>query len=176
VFLSNQFWKHKNHLLVVEALRLLKARSRPTAVAVTRMQSDPRNPRHFVAVEAAIARAGMQQEFLLLGVLPHRHLGPLACGSLALGNSFHAKGSSTRVEEAQALGIPVPLSDLALYGEHVGGRYDVLRPLRNVSRHVSEIAPYRSRRARSLWPTVHGRSALAHSALCCRVRRSRAAY
>jgi hypothetical protein len=163
VFLSNQFWKHKYHLLVVGLLRLLTARSRPTTVAVTRMQSGPRNPRHFVAVEAAITRAGVQQEFLLLGMLPYRHLGPLACGCLALGNSAHAKRSSTKVEEAQALCIPVPLSDLALYGEQVVGATTYFDRFSTSADALTKLRPIgldeRARCGRQAMAEAHSRTA-----------------
>ena len=120
VFLPNQFWKHKNHLLVVEALRRLRERGRPLVVAASGKQLDPRNPGHFESVEHAISQAGVAQDFRLLGLLPYEDLAPLAFGSLALLNPSHLEGWSTTVEEGRALGIPMVLSDLAVHQEQAG--------------------------------------------------------
>ena len=120
VFLPNQFWKHKNHLLVVEALRLLRERGQRMTIAASGKQMDPRNPDHFGHVQAAIAAAGVQDDFRLLGLLPYEHLAPLAYGSLALLNPSTLEGWSTTVEEARALGIAMVLSDLPVHMEQAG--------------------------------------------------------
>lgn len=117
VFLPNQFWKHKNHLLVVQALALLRDRGRPVVVAASGKQLDPRNPEHFGKVKAAIESSGLSDGFRLLGMLPYEHLAPLACASVALLNPSHFEGWSTTVEEARSLGVPMLLSDLPVHRE-----------------------------------------------------------
>jgi len=120
VFLANQFWKHKNHLLVVEALALLRARGIDMVVAASGKQLDPRDPAHFARVQQAIQSGGVEQHFRLLGLLPYEHLAPLMYASLALLNPSHFEGWSTTVEEARSLGIPMLLSDLAVHREQAG--------------------------------------------------------
>ena len=117
VFLPNQFWKHKNHLLVVQALALLRDRGRPVVVAASGKQLDPRNPEHFGEVKAAIESSGLSDGFRLLGMLPYEHLAPLACASVALLNPSQFEGWSTTVEEARSLGVPMLLSDLPVHRE-----------------------------------------------------------
>jgi len=165
VFLPNQCWKHKNHLLVVEALGLLRKRGQPVVVAASGKQLDPRNPGHFEEVRDAIAAAGLQDDFRLLGLLPYEHLAPLTYGSLALLNPSHLEGWSTTVEEARALGVPMVLSNLAVHEEQAGAsavyfdRFDAgsladalasLRPL-----HEAE----RERRGRAALADAEGRTA-----------------
>jgi len=120
VFLPNQFWKHKNHLLVVRALALLRDRGRPVVVAASGKQLDPRNPEHFGEVKAAIESSGLSDSFRLLGMLPYEHVAPLACASVALLNPSHFEGWSTTVEEARSLGVPMLLSDLPVHREQAG--------------------------------------------------------
>lgn len=120
VFLPNQFWKHKNHLLVVQALALLRERGCHVVVAASGKQMDPRNPGHFEEVKAAIESAKLGNSFRLLGMLPYEHLAPLACASVALLNPSHFEGWSTTVEEARSLGVPMLLSDLAVHREQAG--------------------------------------------------------
>lgn len=120
VFLPNQFWKHKNHLLVVEALVLLRERGLRVVVAASGKQLDTRNPAHFGEVKAAIKSAGLADSFRLLGMLPYEHIAPLACASVALLNPSHFEGWSTTVEEARSLGVPMLLSDLPVHREQAG--------------------------------------------------------
>lgn len=120
VFLPNQFWKHKNHLLVVQALKLLRERGRNVVVAASGKQLDTRNPAYFGEFKAALASAGLSDSFRLLGMLPYEHIAPLAIASVALLNPSHFEGWSTTVEEARALGVPMLLSDLPVHREQAG--------------------------------------------------------
>ncbi len=120
VFLPNQFWKHKNHMLVVQALALLRDRGHRIVVAASGKQLDPRDPAYFGVVEAAVESAALGDSFRLLGMLPYEHIAPLASASVALLNPSHFEGWSTTVEEARSLGVPMLLSDLPVHREQAG--------------------------------------------------------
>lgn len=120
-FMPNQFWQHKNHLLVVDALALMKQRGQHVVVAASGKQLDPRLPEHFENVKASIARLEVGENFRLLGLLPYEDLVPLMCASVALLNPSHFEGWSTTVEEARALGVPMLLSDLDVHREQAEG-------------------------------------------------------
>ena len=47
LFMPNQFWKHKNHAVVIEALALLGERGRSIVVAASGNPADVRHVRHF---------------------------------------------------------------------------------------------------------------------------------
>lgn len=116
-FLPNQFWKHKNHLCVIEALRLLKARGHQVVVAATGKQADPRNPEHFPKLQRLIASNDLEQNFRLLGLIPHEHIPALMRSSAALINPSTFEGWSTTVEEAKSMGTPMILSSLRVHRE-----------------------------------------------------------
>lgn len=120
VFLPNQFWKHKNHLLVLEALKILRERGHEITVAASGNQSDPRDPTYFPSVKAAIEDAGLDQNFRLLGLIPYQDLAPLGVASMALLNPSLFEGWSTTVEEALSWGVPLILSDLNVNREQAG--------------------------------------------------------
>lgn len=120
-FMPNQFWQHKNHMLVVETLALLKKRGQHVVVAASGKQMDPRLPVHFDNVKSAIAQSDVVENFRLLGLLPYEDLMPLMCASVALLNPSHFEGWSTTVEEARALGVPMLLSDLDVHLEQAKG-------------------------------------------------------
>ena len=119
-YMPNQLWRHKNHLLVIEALKRLKQRGLGVVVASTGKAADARNPGHPADVIEAVRESGLEQEMRFLGMVPYEHVMPLARASLALINPSLFEGWSTTVEEAKALGVPMLLSDIPLHREQAG--------------------------------------------------------
>lgn len=119
-FMPNQFWKHKNHAIVVEALAVLRERGERVVVAASGMQSDPRDPEHFPRLQALVERLGVQDEMRFLGLIPYPHLAALMQSCTALLNPSLFEGWSTTVEEARSMGTPMLLSDLAVHREQMG--------------------------------------------------------
>lgn len=119
-FIPNQFWRHKNHLLVVEALAMLRARGHRCVVATSGYQNDPRFPDYFSSLTARIVQLGVVDDFRLLGVIPYKHIAALLRVCTALCNPSLFEGWSTTVEEARLLGTPMILSDLAVHQEQMG--------------------------------------------------------
>ncbi|MGH8758050.1 MAG: glycosyltransferase family 4 protein [Burkholderiales bacterium] len=124
-FLPNQFWVHKNHLVVVDALAVLKRQ----AVAVTVLASgnpvDDRNPEHFGRLKSHAGALGVAEQFKVLGLVPYADLMSLMWHSVAVINPSRFEGWSTTVEEAKSLGVPVIISDTAVHREQQppGGVY-----------------------------------------------------
>jgi glycosyltransferase involved in cell wall biosynthesis len=119
-YMPNQLWRHKNHVAVIEALRLLKQRGERVVVVCTGKASDSRNPDHPAKVLALVAEYGLADEFRFLGLVPYEHVMPLARAAVALINPSLFEGWSTTVEEAKALGLPLLLSGIALHREQAG--------------------------------------------------------
>lgn len=120
-YLPNQFWQHKNHLVVIEALALLKQANRDIIVAASGMQLDPYKPEHFQRILSRLAATDLKHQFRLLGLIPYEHVAPLMVGSVAVLNPSLFEGWSTTVEEARALQVPMVLSDLAVHQEQADG-------------------------------------------------------
>ncbi len=120
-FMPNQFWRHKNHCLVIEALDILRSRGVNCVVAASGKQDDTRDPDFFPSIAALVAKLDLAQQFRLVGHVPYDHLLGLMQASLALLNPSRFEGWSTSVEEARALGVPMVLSDLDVHREQVGG-------------------------------------------------------
>lgn len=120
-YLPNQFWQHKNHLLVIEALALLKQEGHSVVVAASGKQLDPYRPDHFQRITERLAATSVAEEFRLLGLVPYEHVAPLMVGSVAVLNPSLFEGWSTTVEEARALHVPLVLSDLAVHKEQASG-------------------------------------------------------
>ena len=116
-FMPNQFWVHKNHRLVVEALALLRARGETVTVVASGKQLDGRAPGHVPALLDLVRGRGVGVEFPMLGMIPYADLAPLMQASVALLNPSLFEGWSTTVEEARAAGVPMVLSDLEVHKE-----------------------------------------------------------
>jgi len=124
-FLPNQFWAHKNHAVVIEALALLKARGASLPVLASGNTHDPRQPGHFARLEARAKECGLEREFRCLGLIPYADLVALMWHSVAVLNPSKFEGWSTSVEEAKSLGKRVILSDIAVHREQAppGGAF-----------------------------------------------------
>lgn len=119
-FMPNQFWRHKNHEIVIDALALLKASGKEIVVAASGMQSDPRDPKYFPFLQAKLEQLSLVSQFKLLSVIPYPHLAALMRTSTALLNPSLFEGWSTTVEEAKSYGTPMILSDLNVHREQAG--------------------------------------------------------
>lgn len=119
-YLPNQFWRHKNHAVVIKALAELKKRGQSLVVAVSGKQDDPYHPEHYATIEALIEAMAVEEEFRILGMIPHEDVIALMRTCSALINPSLCEGWSTTVEEAKSLGVPMLLSDLPVHREQVG--------------------------------------------------------
>jgi glycosyltransferase involved in cell wall biosynthesis len=122
LFMPNQFWQHKNHLMVASAMGMLKARGTTAVIAASGKPADPRNRGHFAAVQAAIESQGVADRYRILGMIPYRDLAALLHSCTALINPSRYEGWSTTVEEARSAGVPLILSDLPVHREQAGDR------------------------------------------------------
>ncbi len=120
VFMPNQFWRHKNHGLVLDALTILRERGHQMVIAASGKQADPRDAEYFPRFRDELEKRGLQQEFRLLDLIPYPHLASLMRACVAMLNPSLFEGWSTTVEEARAMGTPMVLSDLGVHREQMG--------------------------------------------------------
>jgi hypothetical protein len=116
-FLPNQFWAHKNHICVINALSILKERSINIVVACSGKQIDERDPYYFKKIHDLIYSSGLEGGVRLLGVIPRAHIMALMTKCAALINPSKFEGWSTTVEEAKAIGAPMILSGIRVHKE-----------------------------------------------------------
>lgn len=116
-YLPNQFWKHKNHLVVVKALGLLKKMGRRVHVVCTGNPRDYRHPRYWEDFHRAISENGVEGQLIVLGMIPADDVFALLRQSIATVNPSLFEGWSTTVEEARSVGKRVLLSDISVHLE-----------------------------------------------------------
>ncbi len=117
VYLPNQFWKHKNHSIVVRALALVKAQHSNLTIVCTGNTKDYRNPLYFTQLQETISVEGLSDNLLILGMIPHDHVFQLMRQSLAILKPSLFEGWSTTVEEAKSIGKQMILSEIPVHRE-----------------------------------------------------------
>ena len=115
--LPNQFWSHKNHSVVVEALVFLKTEGIEASVICTGSTTDPRRPGYFDELMERCRTAGIEDRFRVLGMVPYGDMQALMLHAHAVINPSKFEGWSTSVEEAKTMGKHVLLSDIAVHRE-----------------------------------------------------------
>jgi glycosyltransferase involved in cell wall biosynthesis len=109
---SNQFWQHKNHLIVFKALKLLQEQGIHPIVVCTGHIYDYRKPSYSDTVLQSIHRLGLAQQVYLLGLIPKNDQVQLMRRSIAVLQPSLFEGWSTLVEDAKSLGKDIISSNL----------------------------------------------------------------
>jgi glycosyltransferase involved in cell wall biosynthesis len=115
--ISNQFWQHKNHLMVFKALELLKKDEIYPVVVCTGHIYDYRKPDHSDIILQTIHKLGVSQQVHLLGLIPKFDQVQLMRRSIAIIQPSLFEGWSTVVEDARSLGKSIILSNLPVHIE-----------------------------------------------------------
>jgi glycosyltransferase involved in cell wall biosynthesis len=114
---ANQFWKHKDHRVVIEALGLLKHRGIHPTVVCTGSTADYRHPGYFKELLLRIEQLSLGKQVRILGLIPRLDQVQLMRRSLAFIQPSLFEGWSTIVEEARLLGKTILLSDFPVHLE-----------------------------------------------------------
>lgn len=115
--IPNQFWIHKNHRVVIDALRILKSNGRKVLVLATGNPHDRRQPDYFDSLIDYAKESNVLDCFKVLGVVPYSDLVALMQNSVSLINPSLFEGWSTTVEEAKSTGKRIILSDIPVHRE-----------------------------------------------------------
>ena len=123
--ISNQLWKHKNHLLVLDALGILAGREIRPHVVCTGQPADFRDKNFLNVILQRVHERGVGAQVALLGLVPRAAQIQLMRRCVAVVQPSLCEGWSTVVEDARLLGKRVVLSDLEVHREQnpPGARY-----------------------------------------------------
>ena len=113
--LPNQFWKHKNHLLVFEALSILNNKGLDISLVCTGLLDDYRNKDYAISILNFIKETGIDVK--MLGLINYQDLILLIKSSIAVINPSLFEGWSTIVEECKTLGKNLIISDIPIHRE-----------------------------------------------------------
>lgn len=116
-FMPNQFWKHKNHMIVLEAIKFLKQDNININLVCTGYLTDYRNKNHIDNIKKFIDENKLNENIKLLGLVDYDDVFGLIKISKAVINPSLFEGWSSTVEECKSVGKNMILSDLTVHKE-----------------------------------------------------------
>lgn len=117
-YLPNQFWQHKNHIIVLEAVSLLKSKGYDFKLICSGHMKDFRNNNnHIQKIMNYVSENNLQQYVTFLGLIPYDDVLNLIYCSKALINPSFFEGWSSTVEEAKSIGTLAIISDIPIHRE-----------------------------------------------------------
>jgi len=120
---SNQFWAHKNHLVVIKAIQILKENNISVSLLLTGKPYDNRNPDYYKNLVEYVRKNDLQNEVIFLGFIDRKDQIVLMKNSIAIIQPSLFEGWSTVVEDAKALNHAIIVSDIPVHREQMGGQF-----------------------------------------------------
>ncbi len=127
-FAPNQFWAHKNHILILKAVKLLKDKGFNVVVAFSGKERDHRNLENFNLLKAFIDKNELKEQIKFLGFIDRNEQLCLMDNSIAIIQPSLFEGWSTVVEDAKALNKYIILSDLEVHREQINNNAYFFNP------------------------------------------------
>lgn len=125
----NQVWAHKNHEIILNALRLFRERGgRCPLVISTGQTEDYRDANYFKQLIERVREAGVSDSYRFLGLIDYKDACVIMRNALALINPSLFEGWSTTVEEAKSIGKRMLLSSLPVHREQAHDRSSFFDP------------------------------------------------
>jgi glycosyltransferase involved in cell wall biosynthesis len=116
-YMPNQFWKHKNHMLVFEAVKQMVEDGSKICLVCTGHLKDYRNSEHIEQIKKFIEIHKLDKNIRLLGLVDYEDVFALIKFSKAVINPSLFEGWSSTVEECKSVGKNMILSDLDVHKE-----------------------------------------------------------
>lgn len=113
----NQFWKHKNHMTIFQAMRRLREQSINPVLVCTGNIEDHRDRSYMEHIYKTIDEFGIRDQVYILGLIPRIDQIQLIRRSIAVLQPSLFEGWSTVVEDSRCMGKHILLSDISVHKE-----------------------------------------------------------
>lgn len=149
-YCPNQFWIHKNHKTVLEAVALLADKGISVTMVFSGKEHDHRAPDHARKLREYAAERGIADRVQFLGFLPREEQMALFRHAIAIVQPSLFEGWSTVIEDAKAVSQYVIAADIPVNREQIQRNVEFFDPLDSVAlagcleRHVHGDPPKES--------------------------------
>jgi glycosyltransferase involved in cell wall biosynthesis len=116
---SNAFLKHKNHMIILRALKIMKQRDLGVHVVFTGRMDIYEDGIHITKIRDFIVEEGLEGFVSLLGIIPRNHQLCLMKQAKAVVQPSLFEGWNTTIEDAKTLNLAVIASDLRVHKEQL---------------------------------------------------------
>ncbi len=118
-FAPNQFWAHKNHFVILRAIKELKDQGVSIFVAFSGKEKDHRNADYIHQLKKYISEESLENHISFLGFIPREEQLKMMKQAVAIIQPSKFEGWSTVVEDAKALNQHIILSNLKVHKEQI---------------------------------------------------------
>ena len=115
----NQFWPHKNHLVVLQAVHYLKTQNQTIHVVFTGKHNDVRNEKYVTELKNYINKNNINSLITFTGFISREDQIELIKNSKAVIQPSLFEGWSTVIEDAKALNKYIIASDIEINKEQI---------------------------------------------------------
>ena len=126
-YLPNQYWMHKNHKVVLNALLYLKNKHKLKNIFIvsTGSKEEHRNIKYFHEIEKFISDNNLYKYYKYLGTVSFKEVLSLLYHSIAVIQPSKFEGRSSTVEQAKSMGKKILLSNIGIHKEQnpLRGKY-----------------------------------------------------
>jgi glycosyltransferase involved in cell wall biosynthesis len=117
---SNQFWIHKNHKIVIDAVSVLKDSIPKIKVFLSGKEYDYRYPEYALQLKEKIKTLNLESNVIVLGFISREEQIALIKYARAVIQPSLFEGWNTTIEDAKFLGKEVIASDIGVHREQLG--------------------------------------------------------
>lgn len=123
-YLPNQYFVHKNHIVVLKALKeLLKnKKNKDILVISTGFNNDHRHKDYYKKIKSYIKKNNLFKNYIYLKIVPFEDMMSLIYHSIALINPSKFEGWSSSVEQSKSMGKKIILSNINVHKEQIFNR------------------------------------------------------
>ncbi len=119
IFIANQFWVHKNHMCVLDAINILKSEGVAPTFVFTGKNSDHRSKDHYSNILAKVKAYGIESNVKFLGFIDRTDQLMLMRHAEFIIQPSLFEGWSTVIEDAKSLNIHIIASDIDVHQEQL---------------------------------------------------------
>lgn len=116
----NQFWAHKNHLVILKAVKVILQKGFDIIVAFTGKEYDHRNPDYFAQLMEFATINNLMSHVRFLGFIDRAEQLKLMKEARAVIQPSFFEGWSTIIEDTKAINNALILSDIKVHREQCG--------------------------------------------------------
>jgi glycosyltransferase involved in cell wall biosynthesis len=117
---SNQFWIHKNHIVLIKAVSILKHENININIYFTGKEYDHRDPEYTVNLKTEVQELSLENNIHFLGFIPRKDQITLMKYAQAIIQPSLFEGWNTTIEDAKYLEKEILASNIAVHKEQLG--------------------------------------------------------
>ncbi len=142
-FSPNQFWKHKNHIVIIEAVRILKEKGYDKfQIIFSGKEIDFRNPNYIIDLKNLVKKYQLERQILFLGFIDRKEQLQLMNHAVSIIQPSLFEGWSTVVEDAKALNQNIIASDIAVHIEQLQSYQNTLFSKSDANDLANKMIPF----------------------------------